>query len=161
MYNVGEQRDGPVSTPVRSIDVIPTLFDEVGIEFDTESPAGPDGASLLSLLQNEPEAQSEFEIAFSSTTAYENPDAVGVSAISKLSVVRDDWKLIWTQADDEIELYNRLEDPDEQTDKSAERDDIADSLMSLIKSELQKTTVDTEHTEENTVRERLEDLGYL
>jgi arylsulfatase A-like enzyme len=161
VYNLDEHREDAVPTTVRSIDVVPTLYDAVGIGYDTDDPAGPDGASLFPLVRGESDAESRFDVTFSSTTAYENPDAVGMSAISKLSVVRDGWKLIWTQDGDETELCDLDADPNEQTDLATERPDIADRLMSSIRSEIQKATVDVDDEGDNTVRDRLKDLGYL
>ena len=128
---------------VRSVDLVPTLLDLVGV------PSGDvDGASLLPLLQGSEEGDRPAVIA-----------GTDRGALTRLAVRRPPWKLILHVETGEEEAYRLDLDPRERESKPGEvppelRADVFRELESAERREL------TEE-EEATVARRLADLGYL
>ncbi|MEC7987729.1 MAG: sulfatase [Myxococcota bacterium] len=92
-----------IDTPVRTIDVFPTVFDAMQIK----GPTGVDGQSLLPLLRGQKQELDVF-----SETDYRLYRHLR-------SYRKGDYKLILDLQDGEKELYNLKEDPKEQKDISS------------------------------------------
>jgi arylsulfatase A-like enzyme len=161
MENFGSIGGKHVEEIIRSIDTIPTMFDALRMDEEAAS-EGLHGMSLAPLLKDGESTVEYPEYAFSSTTAYENPGNGTIDVISKFSVVRDNWKLIWNPDEDDLRLYDHKTDPDEKIDVSDNHPDITSELLEVLKDEMQasRQAMQTEGTSDE-VRNRLEDLGYL
>ncbi len=100
----GYTRRMDVDTPVRTIDLFPTIFDAMGLE----GPAGVDAVSLLPLLQG---------------TTVDPPPVYAETDyrlfVHQRMVRQGDWKLILDLQDGSRQLYNLADDPDEQRDLSS------------------------------------------
>lgn len=160
MYNFGPSSGDRVSSMVRSIDILPTMLDAVDVPPGSDDEAA-DGVSLEPCLRGEPSAADFPEEAFSATTSYENPEERDISVISKFSVTRDGWKLIWDPDADEVELYDLEADPDEVDNRSTDEEDLTEELLDLLREEMERAGMQLSESESETVRDRLEDLGYL
>ncbi len=159
MYNLGDVSGKQVSQTIRSTEILPTLFE--ALDLDSVNVTTLDGTSLAPVLNGNAD-QVEFpEVAYSATTDYENPDERDLSVISKFSVVRDDWKLIWDPNVDDIELYDLDQDPEEQNDISESHPETVRELQTLLEEEMENVGSLDHDDESENVRERLEDLGYL
>jgi len=100
----GYGRRQDIRTPVRTIDVFPTVFDALGLE----GPARADGVSLLPLLRGEKleldvYAESDYRLFVHQRMVREGP-----------------YKLILDLLDGQRELYNLAEDPGEAKDISSQ-----------------------------------------
>ena len=132
-----------VRSQVRSVDLVPTLLDLVGV------PSGDvDGASLLPLLEGSEEGDRPAVIA-----------GTDRGALTRLAVRRPPWKLILHVETGEEEAYRLDLDPRERESRPGDvppelRADVFRELESAERREL------TEE-EEATVARRLADLGYL
>lgn len=160
MDNLGTAEGLRVDEMVRSVDVLPTVLDALDIG---DGGSSLDGVSLAPALEGRPDEVTYPEYAISSTTSYESPEASDLSVISKLSVIRDDWKLIMTPSEDgreELELYDLDEDPGEEHDLSDEREDRVADLREILNAEVEGS-LEKSDEEVGGVRDRLEDLGYL
>ena len=160
MYNFGPSNGERVSEMVRSVDILPTMIEAVDISIDPEDRT-IDGISLEPYLSGD-RGESDFtRVAFSATTSYENPENSDISVISKFSVTREGWKLIWEPDADEVELYDLNADPDEVVDRSTERCDRTEELLVLLREEMECAGMHLSESDPDVVRQRLEDLGYL
>ncbi|WP_136717999.1 sulfatase family protein [Halorientalis salina] len=159
LYNLGTETGIRITEPVRSIDILPTLYESVGIEKDVNHHL--DGISLSPAIEGDTAAVDYPSIAFSATTRYENPSERDISAISNFSVIRDTWKLIWDPENDTEELYNVKSDPDERTDVSEQNTEVVAELRKILEDEIENVGVMKDGADSDIVQERLEDLGYL
>ena len=151
----------PGSTPgqraaglAQQIDLLPTLLELIGLEvlemlqgrslvplFDDEMPADPIGAPIFSYMDYEGRAG--------------------------MSVIRGQWKLIeplTTTFAPDRQLYDRLQDPNEQLDLAAEYPVLAGYLATLVRQQLleleQLPETETMEFDDET-RQQLKALGYL
>ena len=145
----GGQASGTrVDEPVQHIDLLPTLFDLLGLE-----PSRPlEGRSLLSL---------GVEPGWPPTPIF---SAVGSDLVS---VVWGDWKLVtWPERGPELDsrLYNRATDPRERTNQIESRPVVAGYLTTLLRKKMLAGTAPTEAQEaemDDEVRRNLQALGYI
>jgi arylsulfatase A-like enzyme len=133
VYNLGTAKGLMIKNMIRSVDILPTLLDTMGQPFDLKE---LDGISLKPCLYGEIDKNDFPNVAFSTTTSYENPKGQDFSIIRKFSVIKEEWKLIWTQNSAEIELYNLKTDPDETTNVFTRYPEVADRLKSILEEEL-------------------------
>jgi arylsulfatase A-like enzyme len=161
--------DRTVHEQVRSIDIVPTLLDALGLE---GSATGMDGASLLD--GEHPEyAYSETyhgQLTRENRLTYrmdENYEFGWNDLDSLVSVRTNEWKLICTANGDLVptELYHIAPDPaesrnlsDEAAGEEAARE-LAEVLEGWIGDDDQR--YETAEKVDSTTREHLEDLGYL
>jgi arylsulfatase A-like enzyme len=101
---------GRVASNVSTLDILPTLRELVG------APASPDDAGQ-SLLAAPSQAGAERDV-FSMRS-----DARPEETAHKRALIRGDYKLIVTQPQDEIELYDLRSDPSESNDLAARQPD--------------------------------------
>ncbi len=99
----GYARRHDVDTPVRTIDLFPTVFDALGIQ----GPAGTDGASMLPILRGKPDDRGIF-----AETDYR------LFVHQRMKRVKDK-KLILDLEDGGKQLFDVKADPDEQNDISS------------------------------------------
>ncbi|MDP6935441.1 MAG: sulfatase-like hydrolase/transferase, partial [Myxococcota bacterium] len=99
----GYARRHDVSTPVRTIDLFPTVFDALG----RTNPAGVDGRSLIPVLRGE-----ELELPLFAETDYR-------LFVHMRAARRDNLKLILDLQDGKKELYDLDADPGEKIDISS------------------------------------------
>lgn len=99
----GYARRHDIRTPVRLLDLFPTIFDALGLQ----GPPGADGRSLLPILRGKP-----LELPLFSETDYR-------LFVHHRMARRGPYKLILDLADGEKELYDLTQDPGEQKDISS------------------------------------------
>jgi len=99
----GYERRQDVDTPVRTIDLFPTLFDAMGLS----GPGGVDGVSRLPLLRGEDQPIDVF-----AETDYR-------LFVHRRMIRQGDWKLTLDLQDGGRELFYLPDDPDEQNDLSS------------------------------------------
>lgn len=161
MYNFGTASGTRVEEMVRSIDILPTVLEQLDMSLEPTSGHAIDGRSLAPALDGDTDAVDFPDTAFSSTTKYESPSNAELSTVGQFAVRVDNWKLLWTPESGETELYNLAEDPDETTDLSAGRTEKREELLSLLKEEVAESEGGYTEDEEDAIEDRLEDLGYL
>jgi len=153
-YNIGDGSGRRVEELVRTVDIVPSLLDNLGIN----SAGQMDGISLVPATYGE---SMEFpSMAFSATTEYENPDE-DLSLVGRFAVTIDDYKLIWNPKADTTTLYDLENDPEETVDVSSEHPDLAEDLRFQLIEHLNERDYEFGEQDEDIVRSRLEDLGYL
>jgi arylsulfatase A-like enzyme len=145
-----------VKTPVRSIDLAPTLFELAGLN----PPGAVDGNSLVPLMKGEGEEHPRTVLSYSLPEVdYGRPVA---------SLRSGDWKLIqrdagwqgrnhWDEA--ELELYNVASDPDEKSDLASERPELVGPMAELLKGWRDRGGEREQLSSRQ--REMLRALGYL
>jgi arylsulfatase A-like enzyme len=145
----GGQASGTrIDDPVQHLDLLPTLFELLGLE-----PSTPlEGRNLLSLVM-EPGAQP--------TPIF---SAVGSDLVS---VIWGDWKLVTRpERGPELDnrLYNRAMDPEERTNQFEDRPVVAGYLATLLRKKILAGTVPSEAQKaemDDEVRSNLKALGYI
>ena len=121
-----------IDTPVRSLDLYPTLCELLGIEV----PAGLQGRSLVPLIHGA-EAPAAIKI-FSEHRADPLLHRIGHSPGSMVSVRTERWKLIVNEDGSQLldkpahELYDLLVDPGERHDVSAMHPEVVQPLEAEI-----------------------------
>jgi arylsulfatase A-like enzyme len=139
----GKLERGSVYSQVRSVDLVPTLYDLAGIP-----PRDLDGDSLLPLLDGREEGDRPAIIA-----------GTDMGALSKLAVRQPPWKLILDVESGAEEAYRLDLDPRERESRPA---DAPAELRDLLFRELESAERhELTEEEEATVAKRLADLGYL
>jgi arylsulfatase A-like enzyme len=136
-----------VDEQVRQVDIFPTVMEMADLEATGEW--SRDGRSLVPVLGGEVDPR----IAVSSATDVE------MSRIEKMSIRAPPEKLIWTLSNDTLELYDLVDDPGETENLADVRGDRAAELKDELAAELERTP--TGARLERSVRDQLEDLGYL
>jgi hypothetical protein len=120
-----------------------------------------DGTSLKSGLNGKTDEMEFPEIILSATTSEENPEDTTSSVISKFSVIKDHWKLIWSTTTNDIELYNLEDDPKELTDCKSVHQEKVNELKKILDDEYIKID-DLESEEDRKImKKKLKDLGYI
>ncbi|MEP7223355.1 MAG: sulfatase [Actinomycetota bacterium] len=139
----GTIEPGAVRTQVRSIDLMPTLLDLVGV------PAREtDGESLLPLMDGREQGDRTAVIA-----------GTDMGSLTKLAVRLPPWKLILDVESGEEEAYRLDVDPRELDSRPA---DAPSELREIVFRELESAERhELTEEEEATVAKRLADLGYL
>lgn len=159
MYNLGTAKGLKIKNMVRSVDILPTILDVTHQLYDLKE---FDGVSLKPCLYGEIDNTKFPNVAFSTTTSYENPKGQDLSIIKKFSIIEEEWKLIWTQSSAEIELYNLKNDPDETTNVVTKYPQVADRLKSILEEEFKHIpTKKLPIKEEKIVKERIKELKKL
>ena len=161
MYNFDIGEEGlRVKEMVRSVDILPTISDSLGIDPARED---LDGISLIDCL-NESEEFPDY--AFSSTTTHDQFGEVGntenrsSSKYNRFSVVRNDgWKYIFSTDSGETELYDTASDPGEENNLFGEKEDVAESLDKVLQEQFEEVISAEDHSDE--IKDRLEELGYI
>jgi arylsulfatase A-like enzyme len=148
-----------ISHQVRSIDIMPTILDLVGVP----TAPGIRGRSLVPLMKGE---EAEHRMAY-----MENPDRRDGTALRTVALIGYPHKLILNVfpfvTDRPLELYDLASDPEEAADLAATEGPLLDRLraeLNQLRAELEMAgradfRVPLEAPEE--VRERLRALGYV
>ncbi len=107
-----------ISTPVESIDIMPTLLDMLGVP----APAQVQGSNLLPLINGQ---------------APNDPVAVTMmDNLNVLSITNSQYQLIWHRDKSTYELYDYHADPNELNDLSANQPDVVAQLMARLNQRL-------------------------
>lgn len=136
-----------VDQQVSLVDIGPTIYDLVGVE----TPETVQGDSLEPLLQG---GSRETEVAICTANGGD-----------KLACRTPDWKCFWRVDDDEVELYDLMNDPGETKNVVGDNPDVVEELKGYLESYLEEAeATDTELPsveESDEVKQRLEELGYV
>lgn len=161
LYNVDIERDDNVEEMIRSVDILPTLLDSLGVD---PVRSDLDGQSLVEYLEGR--NNDHPELAFSSTTTHDQFGEIGQadsetgSTFNRFSVSQaDGWKYILSTDTGKQELYNTEIDPDETDNLTGEAEEIEETLNQYLHDEFRDLIAGEKYSEE--VKSRLEDLGYL
>jgi len=140
--------------PVSLCDFAPTMAEWLGVEPFDLPPAAVDGLVGRSLAGSSPADR----ILLAEALAY-GPDLVAIR--------QESWKLIASRAGDVFGLYDLATDPNEKTDLTAARPDIARHLLAHLAAwravkpgEDDPGSATSWNDVDATVRQRLKDLGY-
>jgi len=108
---------------MESIDIYPTLADLCGLDY----PTNLDGESFVDILKNPNSKGDQFARSF-----YYRNQALGKS------IRTDRYRIVrWADENDstlDLELYDHLLDPDENINIALERKEVADSLVTVLKT---------------------------
>ena len=135
-----------INEQVRSIDIMPTILDILGIKINRKI----EGHSLEPLILNKQKKKLAL-YAFSYTT-------------NKLSIRTSEWKLIYDYNNKKLELYNLKKDPGELINLVDVEKDKLQLLFKILeyyrKNALPKTIKPKQSLDKETT-EKLRSLGYL
>ena len=161
----GEFAGQRITAPVSLVDVMPTIFDYLGA---SESCEGCRGKSLMPWLRNTGErsgASATVPIMRLNRINYYRPWKESRGDVN-VAVRRDNWKGVWNDELESLELYDLAVDPAEQTDVSLEHPKLVSSLGKAAQNWLDtcrsfaQPAEAAEDIDEET-REKLKALGYF
>jgi arylsulfatase A-like enzyme len=147
----GARTHGRIGTPVGLVDLMPTLLELNGIAI----PKAVQGESLVPRIDRE-------TIRHPSPVYSESP-FFGV----RRGVVLGDYHLLFTDADQSVELYNYRLDPDEQRDLASERPHDTSVMLTYMKEWRAKVESEALIRRDNgtpiddRTKEQLRKLGYI
>jgi arylsulfatase A-like enzyme len=147
-----------IGSTVRSIDVLPTVLDYLGIG----PRPGLDGMSVRPLIEgDEPEPRMTYSESINDLSGYQNLQEKGAS-IYALS--EGPWKLIvWREkrSDLSVELFHLEKDPREQRNVAIQEVEVRDRMRTKLES-LGSILDDPPKVElDEATKARLEALGYI
>jgi arylsulfatase A-like enzyme len=145
-----------VETPVRSVDILPTVLDTIDADLTSEMMDRMVGQSLRDILtDNEP----QYEVLLTEKEM-RSDDALRFG-------FRDDrWTYLYDGTDDRELLFDRTVDPGEQDDVADDYPDVVERFRDHLQrrlNDIEETSVDIETPDIEDapgVQERLEALGY-
>ncbi len=166
MKGPGSPADTRIPYQVRTIDIVPTVADYVGLDL----PELMDGQSLLPLF--EPGAADPKLVAYADSVnmlTYKIPSAPTADRKDDMyfCVSEEPWKYIrHALKPQDSKLYNLVEDPSEQRNLLTERREISQKMEDLLQSfdfrprPAAETPQETTQESEEAL-ERLRELGYI
>jgi arylsulfatase A-like enzyme len=142
-----------VDTPVRLLDVMPTLLDIAGVPVPQEA----QGRSLVPLLQGQDMEEVPIYSEMLHTTAFD-----------RKAVRYQGWKLIYGFVDEKVELYDLRSDPREQVNLAGAEPQRVDEYLRLLRRWLSQSIKAAETLPrseppapmDESVREMLRQGGY-
>lgn len=146
----GENNNSSVDTPVKSVDMAPTIYDVLDLKTNIQF----DGESLLSLIEgNDNEYSGKYIVS---------------EIARKILAVRDShWKLILNNIDGKKELFNLKDDPgetnnlvDQNPDKFLELENVLNNHIARIES-YRKEFTEPELEMNDEIKHKLKALGYM
>lgn len=143
-------RERRISRTVKLLDIVPTILDILNLNHHIDF----DGESLVPLIQGNYEAYKCDHVVSEVWTKY-------------LSVRKDDWKLIANYQSRKMELYNLVNDLEENNNLSEQRQDIVEEMEKIIKDHLINIDAPTEDMEkcgfeyDDAIKAQLKGLGYM
>lgn len=142
------QKGKVISTPVSTMDILPTLVDVLGLKTKSEF----DGKSLLPLINAEDKKFTQRYI---------------ISEVSRTHacIRKDFWKLIVDYSNGKKELFNLKDDPQENYNLYIKEQRISSELEHVIQDHIAKNRP-TEITPQQVriddeIKSKLKDLGYI
>jgi arylsulfatase A-like enzyme len=165
LTSIPNYRGKVISAMVRSIDLVPTLYEALGLNHNASPGRIPiEGTSLLPLIDGE---DSGDRVAYSETRMEKSLENIDDLRGHYVALRTSRWKLIVNMLDGSQELYNLIHDPGENCNLIARRPDVAKYLFQEAmrictrggKEDLRHQAYDKEEREE--LERRLKDLGYF
>jgi arylsulfatase A-like enzyme len=140
------------STPVGTIDIVPTVLDMLEIENNYKF----DGESLAPLITGEKWNGRGFVIS----------DATPEEEKTHISIRTDKWKLIINENTEENKLYNLKNDTEEKSNLYDVEKEVVEKLTKILlntytKKGEQMLSTTPKPELDSEVKQRLKDLGYL
>jgi len=120
-------RPARLAEPVSTADLVPTLLEAVGV---AELPPSVDAWPLWPRLRGDRPAPRP--PIFSATPLAQEPASWRAPASLKLTVIEDDWKLIYDTVSRQVELYDLAADPGERRNRYADAPDRAGRLLEVL-----------------------------
>lgn len=154
-----------ISTMVRSIDLLPTVYEILGLDRNASAGCKPiEGMSLLPVIKGE---DRDERVGYSETRMEKSLEDINDLQAHYVALRTPHWKLIVNMLDGSQELYNVIHDPGENFNLITQRLDVAEHLfqeaMRICKrggeGDLPHQAYDKEERED--LERRLKDLGYL
>jgi arylsulfatase len=144
-----------ISAQVRAIDIMPTVLEKLGIEFE----ATVHGQSLMPLMRED----NGYSIAPALIFSESGEKLYDTDLGSQRSIRTIKWKFMRNSRDGSEELYNLEDDPLERTNLAASDPKTTAEMRKLfdmqVRSIQQAEILEREHSEEE--RKKMEALGYL
>lgn len=143
---------------VRSIDILPTVFEYAGVSPTESMVERMDGRSLVPLLRYE-ESDPGIKHAVTEKRVRDTDDF-------RIAIRTEHWKYIYDGTIKKTKLYDLDADPDEVEDVSAEESSVADQFRGLLQNRFERIRATSEGIDvpnfetEVGVEERLRALGY-
>jgi arylsulfatase A-like enzyme len=156
----GRNSGARLSSPVRSIDLVPTLIELLGLRVPEDIDF--DGRSLLETIDETPGSpRIAYSESINDLTAYYDSQ---LQDNSLYAISEDRWKLILYREkskDKELELFDLQADPHELNNLSEKYPEVASRLRNELKK-MQAIVQDPPRpTMDEKTRERLRSLGYI
>jgi len=152
----GFERPDRVETPVRCIDILPTVLDVVDADLTAAMRERLVGESLVNVLAG---GEPAFDVIVT------EKEMRGEDAL-RFGFRADGWTYLYDGTDDSERLYDRETDPGEQTDVTADHPDVTERFREVLRDRLASieetsTGIETPDVEAQPgVQERLRALGY-
>jgi arylsulfatase A-like enzyme len=156
-----------ISSPVESVDIVPTFLRLAGVEVPEEL----DGMDLSPLVvpMKERRKGGEDPDSVESGMGAHHPGLRPVFAqkVREYAIRRGDWKIAWNEPENLVELYNLSLDPLERKNIAVERRDVIQELLPILSGWVEEGNSRARESLERTgeldavTRERLRALGYL
>jgi len=146
-----------VETPVRCIDILPTVLDAVNADLTAAMRERLVGKSIVDVLEG---GEPAFDVIVT------EKEMRGEDAL-RFGFRADGWTYLYDGTDDSERLYDRETDPGEQTDVTADHPDVTERFREVLRDRLASieetsTGIETPDVEAQPgVQERLRALGYL
>ena len=139
-YNSTDLDSKEFDKQVSHVDFIPTILEHLEIKED-KNYEKMDGVSLLNAMKNE---QFNERCVFTETANPLNERAPPKKPNTK-SIRTSQWKLIYNEHDNSMELYNLKEDPNEENNLIEKEISIKEELWKNLKDILGDRTIDDEN----------------
>ncbi|MFB6178300.1 MAG: sulfatase [Halorientalis sp.] len=145
-----------VETPVRTIDILPTLLDLADATLTSEMESRIEGESLLPVIEGDEPSYD---------TILTEKEMRGEDAL-RIGFRTEEWKFLYDGKHDEQSLYDLTADPNERTDVVDRHPSVTDRFESRLHDRLEhirSTGADVEIPEldaDEGVEQRLKALGY-
>lgn len=145
-----------VDSPVRTIDILPTLLDLADADLSDEMETRLEGESLLPVIEG---GETSYDVV---VTEKEMRSA----DFLRLGFRTDEWKYLYDGKADEHQLYNLAEDPSESTDIASEYPETLERFKSRLQDRFERIESTSKGVEipdideQKGVEERLQALGY-
>jgi len=160
----GLSKNVRIKQQVRLIDIMPTLLDIVGIDYDANK---MQGTSLLSILKGDKTDKHLVAISESVTNDNVEQKSIRTNKVKYIYTVKikNDERILVSKKPDREELYDLVHDPKEQYNIFSSEQNLGNVLRKKInkilkKALVNKTKVRTMKIDKN-MRNSLKSLGYI
>jgi arylsulfatase A-like enzyme len=142
-------RDKRINVPVRSIDILPTILDILGLSIREDM----EGFSLLPLIIGKDDKEEWEQLIFSF--------GVNMKSMIRISLRTQNWKLIFTSGENKYELYDLKNDPKELNNLVSIEKERFESLKKKFNENIFSIENEKSVIKPNKFDKRTLSLGYI